>query len=118
MDVALAADDPAHGRRELGQDVRLARVADRVHGIEPEAVEAVLLEPVERVVDEEVAHRAVREVDRGAPGRVHVAVEELRRQQRQVVAVGPEVVVDDVEEDHQPEAVGLVDQALEVVGLP
>ena len=58
--------------------MRLAAVDDRVHGVEAQAVEVVLLEPVERVVDEEVAHRArLSEVDRGAPGRVLRPVKKL-----------------------------------------
>ena len=49
---------------------------------------------------------------RGCGGRV----EELRGVGRQVVPVGAEVVVDDVEEHHQAEAVGGVDQRLQRVG--
>ena len=44
--------------RELGQEIGLRIVDDRVHGVEPQAVDVILLEPVQRVVDEEVAHRA------------------------------------------------------------
>ena len=51
------------------------------------------------------------EVDAAAP-RVLVAVREVGRAHRpQVRAVGPEVVVDDVEDHAQPDAVRLVDQA-------
>ena len=58
--------------RAISVDDVLGRVVThRVHGIEPQAVEVVLLDPVERVVDEEVAHgAAVDEVDAGAPRRV------------------------------------------------
>ena len=42
---------------DLGDDGALAVVEDRVHGVEAQAVEVILLEPIERVVDEEVAHR-------------------------------------------------------------
>ena len=45
-------------------------IGDLVDGVEAQAVEAILLEPVERVVDEEVAHRPALVGDGGAPGRV------------------------------------------------
>ena len=55
-------DLPAGQRRpsalgDLGDDVLLAIVEDRMDGVEPEAVEVIFLEPVQRVVDEEVPHR-------------------------------------------------------------
>ena len=46
MDVAagiVRIDFPADGFRKLGQDVGLAVVDDRMHGIEAQAVEAVLV---------------------------------------------------------------------------
>jgi hypothetical protein len=66
-----------------------------------QAVETVVLEPVERVLDEEPAHRRLLVGDGGAPGRVAVRVEEARRIGAEIVPVGAEVVVDDVEQDHQ-----------------
>ena len=56
------------------------------------------------------------EIDRRPPRRRHVLAEELRRIAREIVPVRPEVVVDDVEEDHQPVVVRGVDQRLEIVG--
>ena len=38
------------------QDVRSRVIGDRVHGVEPQPVEAVFLEPLERILDEEIAH--------------------------------------------------------------
>ena len=40
----------------------------------------------------------------------------LRRIERQIISVGAEMIVDDVEKNHQPEAVRGVDQRLEIVG--
>ena len=111
MDLALGAEMAAHAARQLAQDVGFRRVDDRVHGVEPQAVEAVLLQPVERVVDEVVAHGLLAEVDRGTPRRLEVLGEEAGRVEAEIVTLGPEVVVDHVEEDHQAEAVRLVDRA-------
>ena len=85
-----------------------------MHGVEPQAVEVEFLEPVQRVVDEEFAHRAARvavEVDRRAPRRVVLGGEELRRVGVQPVAVGTEVVVDDVEQHAEAARVRRVDEA-------
>src|SRR5690606_9916104 len=93
-------DPGAHGGRELGQDVGIGIVEDRVDGVEAEPVDVELLEPVERVLDEEVADRAALravEVDPVAPGRAVAPGEELRVG-AEIVPLGSEVVVDDVEE--------------------
>ena len=44
-------------------------------------------------------------------------VEELRRIEPEVVALGAEVVVDDVDQNHDPELVRRIDQCLERVGM-
>ena len=61
------------------------------------------------------AHLGPAEIDGGAPGRGDVVAEEARRIGGEIVPVRPEVVVDDVEEDHQAEAVRGVDQRLQLV---
>lgn len=76
--------------------------ADGVHGIQPQPVEAIFHQPHQRVVEEERAHFRLAEVDGGAPGRVHVVAEDAAGVVVQVVALRPEVVVDHVEEHHQP----------------
>ena len=74
-------DPPPHGLRQFGQDVGVAVVDDRVHRVEPQPVEIVLLEPIERVLDHEVAHRAARDavvIDRRAPRRAVPLGKEIR----------------------------------------
>ena len=119
MDQAFAAGAGTHGRAQRLDDVGLRVVADGVDGVEAQAVEMELLQPVERVVDEEVAHdlaaRGV-EVDRRAPRRGVARVEEGRRIGVQVVALRAEVVVDDVEQHHEAARVRLLHQHLEVLG--
>jgi hypothetical protein len=103
---------------ELANDIRPARVAKGVHGIEPQPVEAILLRPVERVVHEIISHRAARgsiEVDRGAPGRALRRIEELRAIHMQIVAVRTEVVVHDIEQDHQPQGMRAIDEGFQLV---
>src|SRR5690606_24098711 len=82
-EMSLAVRDPTRDRLgELRQEVALGVVEDGVHGVEPEAVEAIFEEPEKRVLDEEPPHGGrllAVEVDRIAPRRLVTLREELRR---------------------------------------
>ena len=102
---------------DLPEDVPRAQVEDGVHGVQAEAVEVELLEPHPDVVQHVVAHRVAAVavvVDRGAP-RGLVPVVEVSAELAQVVALGAEVVVDDVQEDRQALGVAGVDEPLQAV---
>ena len=98
--------------RELGEDVHRARVVDRVDRVEPEAVDVELADPHAAVLDHVAAHafraRAV-VVDRGAPGGLR-PIREVGTELGQIVTLGPEMVVDDVEEHRQAACVAGVDE--------
>ena len=111
--VTVLLDGRAHRRRHLVEPVGFR---DRMHGIEAQPVEAVFHQPVERVLGEELAHLRAAEIDRRAPRRRHIVAEELRRVAREIIPVGPEVVVDHVEKDHQPVIVRGIDERLQLVG--
>ncbi len=116
VDLALTAGAGLHGGAQGLDDVRARVVADGVDGVQAQAVEVEFLQPVQGVVDEEIAHHlAARriEVDGRAPRRVVRRVEEGQRVGMQVVAVRPEVVVDHVQQRHQAAGVGLLHQRLE-----
>jgi hypothetical protein len=90
-----------------------------VHGVEPQSVGVKLLDPIERVVHEEFAHRPARaavEVDRSAPRRLVAIGEERLRDAVQIVAFRAEVVVHDVDQHHEIARVRCVDQRSQVVG--
>ena len=109
----------AHPLGQLLQQMLRAVVEDGMHRVQPQAVEVELLDPVEGVVDDEFAHRAaVRpvEVDRRAPWRLVAIGEGLRRNRVDIGAFRSEMVVDDVEQHHQPAGVGGFDQRLQVLG--
>src|SRR5262249_18652341 len=99
------------------QDVRATVVADGVHGIEAQSVDTELLDPVERVVDEEVAHdsrpRPI-DIDPGAPQGLMPVREELRRVEMEIVPFRPEVIVDDIDKHHETLDVGGLDQRLQL----
>ncbi len=89
-------------------------VANGMNSVHAQAVEAVLEQPHQGVIDEKVAHLRASEVDRIAPWGVQVAAEKLFGVTAQVVAVRTEVVVHHIENHHQAKTVGSVDQMLEL----
>ena len=56
MNLAIG-DMPAHGFADLVDDVGHGLVENGVDGIEPQPVEMVFLEPIERIMDKKIAHR-------------------------------------------------------------
>ena len=102
----------ADGLVQLHQERPGGRVDDAVDRVEPQGVDAELLEPHQRVAAEVpadlVAPRPV-VVDRLAPRRA-VPVREVRAEPVQDVALGPEVVVDDVEDHGHPAFVAPLDE--------
>ena len=86
-----------------------------LHGIQPQPVEAVVGQPVQRILDREGAHLRHAIIDRAAPGRLRFG-EEGRRVAAEIISLGAEVIVDDVEKHHQPAQMRFVDQCLEILG--
>jgi hypothetical protein len=119
VDLPLQARALGDRARDLLDDVRAGAVGDGVDRVHAQPVEAVLLDPVERVVDEEIAHGAralAVEVDRGTPGRLVGVVEERACVLAEVVPLGPEVVVDDVQQHHEAARMRGLDEFLQVAG--
>ena len=104
---------------DLVEDMDGRRIPDQVDGVESETVKVILLEPEERVLAEERAHLATAgpvEVDRPAPRRRAPGAEERGRVPFQVVPLGPEVVVHDIEKHGDPARVAGLNQRLERLG--
>jgi len=104
--------------RELLEHVQRRAVEDRVHRIDAQPIDVVVLDPCAGIVEHEPPHlvaAAAVEVD-GLTPRRGVAIGEIRAEAPQVVAGGPEMVVDHVQQDGQPALVAGVDEALQAVG--
>src|SRR3982074_3211203 len=104
MYVTPGAGPLAHARGELDENIWRGFVDDPLHRVQTQSVEAVLLEPVERVMNEEVAHGAALlaiVIDGRTPGRLMHWIEELWSIGVKVVALRPEMVVADVQKNHQ-----------------
>src|SRR5690625_1204637 len=95
------------------QDWYLAAILDLVYRIETKAIEAKLLEPIERIVGEKGPNRGFLEADGCAPRGLPPGIEELRRIAADIVSVGAKVVIDHVEHHHQAALVGRVYEALQ-----
>ena len=104
---------------------RVVEVEHRGHRVDAQAVDVELLEPVERVGDEEVADLEATEVeDVGAPvglvaaARVRVLIERQPVEARQGPLVAGEVPGNPVEDDANTRLVQRIHEELEVVGRP
>ena len=95
---------------------RVAGLDDCVHGVEAEPVETVTVEPVQHVLDHEGAHLANTKIDGGTPRGLRAGREKFRCVACDKIPLGAKVIVDNVEEHHQPVRVRRIDQSLEVVG--
>ena len=112
-------------RHPLARRAGVVEVEHRGDAVDPQAVRVELLDPVERVRDEEVAHLVAAVVeDERAPVRVRpaagigVLVERRPVEARQRPVVHGEVRRDPVEDHADPAPVQLVDERPQVVRLP
>ena len=110
-DIPRRIDAGADGGGEVGQ--RALR-RDGVRRIEAQAVEAVFVEPIKRIMGEEIAHFASPERDRRTPRCLRAFVEERLGIAVQVIPVRAEMVIDDIEQHHQPKRVRVVDHRLQL----
>ena len=109
-----------HRRHQLFQDVPAAVVDQVLNRVEAQGVEVVFVEPVARVVHHVSAHaRGVRtvEVEPLAPWGA-VAAAEPGAERGELVPLGAEVVVDDVEHHREAVPVAGVDQAAQPLRPP
>src|SRR5436305_9821251 len=95
------------------QYVLRAAVNNGMNRIEPQAVYPKLLDPVQCILNHEFANgptlRTI-EIDCRAPRRLVPLREKLRRIQGEVIAVGTEGVVYDIQHDHEPALVRGLDE--------
>src|ERR1043165_7500747 len=87
----------------------------RVHGVEAQPVEAILHQPIERVFGEETTHVRHAKVDCRAPRCLDVVAKEFRSVACEVVSIGPEVIVNDIEKDHEAVSVRGIDEYFQFV---
>src|SRR6516162_2776152 len=117
VDVAIGNTAP-DGLDDFADYVGLAAVKNRMDSIKTQPVEMKLLEPIERVLNKKFAHypaaRSV-EIDRGAPWCLVAFAEEIRSDRRQIIPLGAEVIIDDIEKDRQAARVACLNKLLQRV---
>src|SRR5690242_9990979 len=127
VEITLADDDDSatvslarcvDSLRDFLKEVLRAEIEDPVDRIEAETVAVILLYPVPCVVDDEAPHVVavgIVVVESGSPGRP-VLLGEVRPELAEVVALRPDVVVDDVENDGEAGRMRALDEVLECLG--
>jgi hypothetical protein len=105
------------GSREFGEERSGRLIKDGVDGIEAEGIDMELGLPEEGVLQEKVADGITVgpvEVEGLSPGSA-IAISEVGGEISEVIAFGPEVIVDDVQNDREAGRVTGIDQFLEAV---
>ncbi len=116
MDVAAGLRGKlAHCDAEIMQHRDFALLGDGVHCVQAQPVEAIFAQPIQHILDREGAHLRHPVIDGAAPGRLCFR-KEARRISAEVISLGAEVIIDHVEQYHQPAQMRLINQGLEIVG--
>jgi hypothetical protein len=114
----LGGGEPTSHRGELGEHVWARLVHDRRNGVQPEPVESELLHPITCVVEQVAPHGRRAVVQGVTPRRLHVLPEPLVAEDAEVTPRRPEMVVDDVEQHAEPEAMRFVHEGAQLVRRP
>ena len=116
MPAGARADSLAN----LGEDVRRRCIVYVLGRVEPQPIEVKLVDPIPGIGHDEVADTVALfsvVIDRGSPLRPSSG-QIGRRELGQIVPVRTQMVVDDVQNDTDPEGVRAVDECAKIVGCP
>src|SRR5919202_3227955 len=105
-----------HALHKLLNQMHRAIVDNCVRRVEAQAIHVIFMRPIERVVNEEAAHRLTAgpiEIERIAPRGMVARGKVLGRKVPQVVARRTQVVVDDILDHRQALRMSRIDKALE-----
>src|SRR5437773_1196666 len=119
VNVAFVTERFPDGLGQLTQNIGIGIVENSVHGVKSQTIDAIFVKPIERIVNEVVAHGPAAwsiEINRLAPGSVLVLGEKLRRIQMQIISFGAEVVVNHVEKNHHVFGMSGIYEPLELIG--
>src|SRR6202030_3796690 len=101
---------------QLAQERERARIKDSMNRVEPQRINMKILEPVECVLDEKAPHliavRAIK-VQRRSPRRL-VTIRKIRTILAQVITLGSQVVVYDVQRHGEPSRMRGIHEALQI----
>ena len=69
--------------------------------INAQTIKTILHQPVQRIIDEEIRHDGIVEINAVAPRCIIPGVEEALGIFQKVISVRPEVIINDIQKDHQ-----------------
>ncbi len=115
MDLAATClRELAHSTAEIGENVRVSDLGNRMNGVEPQPIEPIVLQPMKRIADSKLPDLRRAIVDcvtpRGLGGR-----EERRRIAAEVISFRAKVIVDHIEKNHQPAQMGRINERLQIL---
>src|ERR1700683_81673 len=105
VDVTIRLDRTSHYIGDFSEDVGRGVVNNGMNRVQSDSVEMIFGQPMHRVMNEEVADSAALgsiEIDCVAPWSLVPAGKKLRRIRVQIISFRAEVVVDNIQQDHQP----------------
>jgi len=121
VNVAIWGDGFANGFCQLREYVWIRVVGNCVDGVEAKSVKVIFVEPIESVMYEEIANDAAVlavKIDAIAPRSVMPCSKKLGSIGVEIVPFRAEMVVDDVEQDHQSPVMGRLYQTFKIFGAP
>ena len=99
---------------EIIQDRGLARLRNGMNGVKSQAVEAIAREPMQRILDRKRPYLRSAIIDGVSPRRMYWS-EESRRITMEIVTFRAEVVVNNVEQNHEPARMRFIDQRSQII---
>ncbi|KFB70539.1 MAG: hypothetical protein AW09_004365 [Candidatus Accumulibacter phosphatis] len=115
--MTVSARSLADGASQRFQQFRLPSLLLQQRRIQAQAVEVELFQPVQRIVDDELAHHRVGRIDTAAGQTGRAGRKERRRVKVQIIAFGTEVVTGKVQQYHHSLVVSRLNQIFQFVRM-
>src|SRR5262249_51568256 len=121
MNMAVRGHRASNGICQLREDMGDRVVHDGMNRVKPQPVEVILLQPVQRVMNEEIANGPALwsvEIDAITPGAAVPLGKELRRIRSKIVSFRAEMVVHNIQQNHHAAKVSRLYKPLEIFRTP
>src|SRR5271170_4384534 len=117
VDVMIGPDCASDRIRQFCENVRHRVVDNGVNRVQPETIEMIFSQPVERIVDEEITDHSAFwtiEVDAVSPRRGVSIGKELWRVRPEVISLGAKMVVDHIQQNHDAALMSALNQLFQI----
>src|SRR5688500_11776244 len=99
----------------FGKYMGIGIINDCMHSVKSQTIKVIFFQPIESVMNKKISDRATTiaiEIDRGSPWCLMTFGEKLRRVHMEVVAFRTKMVIDHIQQDHQPFVMSRIDKLL------